>query len=110
MRTASRPPGARQSGSRPRAPAYVRTWLRFVTARYTKLLPPGMWLAIHRFSIVIFAFSWMHGLLAGTDSAALLAFYVLTGASVLAAGAYRYWVSRAARPSFATSLQEEPRS
>lgn len=106
-------PGLSSYRSAPVALGTLSLWALLVTgvtARYTKLLPPGMWLTIHRFSIVIFAFSWMHGLLAGTDSAALLAFYVLTGASVLAAGAYRYWVSRAARPSFATSLQEEPRS
>jgi predicted ferric reductase len=78
-----------------------------LTARYTKLLPAGAWLSIHRLSLVVFVLAWMHGLLAGTDSGALLAFYLLTGGVVLAAAAYRYWVSRAARPSFATSLHEE---
>ncbi len=80
-----------------------------ITARYTKLLPPGVWLSIHRLSLVVFALAWMHGLLAGTDSMAMLAFYVVTGGIVVAASAYRYWVSRAARPTFATSLQEVPR-
>jgi predicted ferric reductase len=79
-----------------------------LTARYTKLLPPGLWLSIHRLSLVVFVLAWMHGLLAGTDSIALLAFYLLTGGVVLGAGAYRYWVSRAARPTFASSLQEVP--
>ena len=106
-------PGLSSYRSAPVALGTLSLWalvVTGVTARYTKLLPPGVWLSIHRFSIVIFAFAWMHGLLAGTDSAALLAFYLLTGGSVLVAGAYRYWVSRAARPSFATSLQEETRS
>jgi DMSO/TMAO reductase YedYZ heme-binding membrane subunit len=71
-------------------------------------LPPGLWLSIHRLSLVVFVLAWMHGLLAGTDSIAMLAFYLLTGGVVLGAGAYRYWVSRAARPTFASSLQEVP--
>ena len=106
-------PGLSSYRSAPVALGTLSLWALLVTgvtARYTKLLPPGMWLSIHRFSLVIYAFAWMHGLLAGTDSTPLLAFYVLSGASVLAAGAYRYWVSRAARPTFATSLQEDPRS
>lgn len=77
-----------------------------LTARYTKLLPAGLWLSIHRLSLVVFVLAWMHGLLAGTDSIALLAFYMFTGGVVLSAGAYRYWVSRTARPTFAASLQE----
>lgn len=80
-----------------------------VTARYTRLLPTGAWLAIHRLSLVVFALAWMHGLLAGTDSLAALGFYVATGGAVLGAGAYRYWVSRAARPTFATSIEEVSR-
>jgi hypothetical protein len=33
-------------------------------------------------------------------------FYGLTGGTVVLAAAYRYWVSRQARPTFSTSLQE----
>jgi sulfoxide reductase heme-binding subunit YedZ len=75
-----------------------------ITGRWTRLLPPGLWLKIHRFALVAWVLSWMHGLLAGTDSAALLPMYLATGLLVLAAGAYRYWVARKARPTFATSL------
>jgi sulfoxide reductase heme-binding subunit YedZ len=75
-----------------------------ITGRWTKLLPQGLWLRIHRFSLVAWIMSWMHGILAGTDSAALLPIYLATGLLVLAAGAYRYWVTRKARPTFATSL------
>ena len=74
--------------------------LTAITARYTKLLPPGTWLTIHRISLVVFGLSWLHGILAGTDSDALRAMYVATGLAVVAAGAYRYWASRQGRPSF----------
>ena len=106
-------PGLSSYRTAPVALGTLSLWALLVTgttARYTKLLPPGAWLSIHRLGLVIFVFAWMHGLLAGTDSTPLRVFYLATGASVLAAGAYRYWVSRAARPSFATSLQEGPRS
>lgn len=75
-----------------------------VTARYTKLLPAGAWLRIHRFSIVVFGLTWLHGVQAGTDSDTLAPVYVATGGLVIAAAAYRYWVGKRQRPSFATSL------
>jgi sulfoxide reductase heme-binding subunit YedZ len=68
--------------------------LTAVTARWTKLLPPGVWLVLHRFAIVVFAMSWLHGLLAGTDSPSLEFVYVALGLAVLAATAHRYWVVR----------------
>lgn len=68
-----------------------------LTARYTKRLPPGAWLLIHRFSALVFALAWMHGLLAGTDSGTLEPLYLATGLGVLGALAYRWWVSRRAR-------------
>jgi hypothetical protein len=75
-----------------------------VTGRWTKLLPQGLWLRLHRFALVAWILSWMHGLLAGTDSAALVPLYMATGGLVIGAGAYRYWVVKKARPTFATSL------
>ncbi len=75
-----------------------------VTGRWTKLLPPGLWLRLHRFALVAWVLSWMHGLTAGTDSQALVPMYLATGIVVVAAAAYRYWVSRKARPTFSTSL------
>jgi len=48
----------------------------------------------------------MHGLLAGTDSMALIGLYALLGCAVGGAAVYRYWVVRQGRPSFATSLPE----
>ena len=105
-------PGLSEYRSTPVALGTLALWallLTGVTARYTRLLPAGAWLSIHRLSLVVFVLAWMHGLLAGSDSMALLAFYLVTGGVVLAAGAYRYWVSRAARPTFATSLEEVTR-
>jgi predicted ferric reductase len=102
-------PGLSEYRSAPVALGTLGLWALLATgatARYTRLLPPGAWLSIHRLGIGVFVLAWMHGLLAGSDSIPLLAFYVVTGGLVLAAGAYRYWVSRAARPTFATSLEE----
>jgi predicted ferric reductase len=102
-------PGLSSYRSAPVALGTLGLWALLVTgvtARYTKLLPPGAWLSIHRLGVVVFILAWMHGLLAGTDSLSLGAFYLVTGAAVLGAGAYRYWVSRAARPTFAVSLKE----
>ncbi len=75
-----------------------------VTARWTRLLPQGIWLKLHRFALVGWILSWVHGLLAGADSLVLAPMYVGTGVVVIAAGAYRYWVGRKARPTFASSL------
>jgi sulfoxide reductase heme-binding subunit YedZ len=80
-----------------------------LTARYTKLLPAGAWLTIHRVGIVVFVLGWMHGLLAGTDSMALTALYVALGCAVGGAATYRYWVTRQGRPTFSTSLPEGSR-
>jgi methionine sulfoxide reductase heme-binding subunit len=80
-----------------------------LTARYTKLLPAGAWLTIHRVGIVVFVLGWMHGLLAGTDSMALVALYTALGCAVGGAAAYRYWVNRQGRPTFSTSLPEGSR-
>ena len=68
-----------------------------VTARYTRLLPAGIWLRLHRLSLVVLVLSWMHGMLAGTDSGALQPLYVGSFGLVVAAAAHRYWVSRRAR-------------
>lgn len=64
------------------------------TARWTKLLPRGMWLKIHRLSAVAFALAWAHALLAGTDGAALLPLYLATGLPIVALVAHRWWVVR----------------
>jgi methionine sulfoxide reductase heme-binding subunit len=68
-----------------------------VTARYTRLLPRGMWLVVHRFAIAVLALAWAHGVLAGSDSGALEPLYVATGSVVLLAATYRYWIVRQRR-------------
>ena len=77
-----------------------------LSARYTRLLPAGFWLKLHRLSIAVFVLSWLHGMLAGTDGTALRLMYLATGLAVLLAAAYRYWVARKARPMFSTSLPD----
>jgi DMSO/TMAO reductase YedYZ heme-binding membrane subunit len=77
-----------------------------ITARYTKLLPAGFWLKIHRLSIGVFVLAWLHGILSGTDTPALRVLYIASGLTVLLAAAYRYWVARKARPTFSTSLPD----
>jgi hypothetical protein len=78
-----------------------------VTARWTRLLPAGAWLIFHRFALAILAFSWLHGILAGTDSVALEALYVGMAVAVTAAGSYRYWAARRARPTFSIARTED---
>jgi DMSO/TMAO reductase YedYZ heme-binding membrane subunit len=80
-----------------------------LSARYTKLLPKGLWLKLHRLSLGGLGLSWFHGVLAGTDSVALVGVYGASFTLVLAAAAYRYWVSRSGRPTFSTSLPEGSR-
>ncbi len=77
-----------------------------LTARYTKLLPAGWWLKIHRLSLVVFLLGWAHGMLAGTDSDAFRVVYASSGLVVVGAAAYRYWVGKKRRPTFSTSLPE----
>ncbi len=75
-----------------------------LSARYTKALPPGVWLKIHRLSIVVWGLAWGHGILAGTDTGGFGWLYVATGLVILGATAYRYWVGKQGRPTFSSSL------
>jgi sulfoxide reductase heme-binding subunit YedZ len=77
-----------------------------LTARYTKWLPAGWWLKLHRLSIVVWALTWAHGILSGADTGGIAVMYVSTGLLILGAAAYRYWVSKQHRPTFATSLPD----
>ena len=76
-----------------------------ITARFTKLLPKGLWLRLHRLSALVLALAWLHGVLAGTDTDALRPLYWAVALSVLAGVTYRYWVARHAtrRPRAATT-------
>jgi DMSO/TMAO reductase YedYZ heme-binding membrane subunit len=66
-----------------------------VTAKWTRLLPDGLWLKAHRFAAVTFLLTWIHSVLAGTDSGALTPLYLATGLPILAAIAHRWWTARA---------------
>jgi sulfoxide reductase heme-binding subunit YedZ len=81
-----------------------------VSARWTKLLPPGVWLRLHRLSIVVFLAAWTHGVLSGTDTPTLRLAYVAAGVLVALAAAYRYWVIRAARKAPAVTHMEVSRT
>jgi sulfoxide reductase heme-binding subunit YedZ len=71
--------------------------LAAVTARWTRLLPSGLWLRLHRVALLAWATAWIHGVLAGTDTLALTAWYVGTGLVLVAVVAWRYSVIRAQR-------------
>lgn len=64
------------------------------TARYTRLLPAGFWLKLHRFSVVALGLAWIHGVLSGTDTSTLQPLYGLIAGSVVVAAVYRYWIIR----------------
>jgi DMSO/TMAO reductase YedYZ heme-binding membrane subunit len=78
-----------------------------LTARITRLLPAGWWLKLHRFSLVVLALAWAHGLLAGSDTFDAVAIYAASLGAVLVGATYRYWIVRAARPRPPTSLARE---
>lgn len=78
-----------------------------LTARFTRLLPAGWWLRLHRLGLAVLGLAWIHGVLAGTDTPELGWLYGATFAVVALAATYRYWIVRSARPTFAASL--EPR-
>lgn len=65
-----------------------------LTARYTRFLPAGAWLRLHRLSIVVLVLGWTHGVLAGTDADALRPVYWGMALMVVSAAVYRYWVVR----------------
>ena len=64
------------------------------TAKWTRLLPSGWWLKVHRFAAVTFLLTWAHAVLAGTDGGALTPLYLVTGLAILAGVAHRWWTAR----------------
>ena len=80
-----------------------------VTARYTKRLPAGVWLKIHRLSLVVFVLAWVHGVLAGTDSRGSLPALPRDRRRGPRRGrAYRYWVIRSAPAASRPSIGGQP--
>jgi hypothetical protein len=64
------------------------------TAKWTRLLPSGWWLKVHRFAAVTFLLTWAHAVLAGTDGGALTPLYLVTGGAIVAGVAHRWWTAR----------------
>ncbi|NNN10199.1 MAG: hypothetical protein HKL85_13535 [Acidimicrobiaceae bacterium] len=64
--------------------------LLFATARSAGRVGARHWLAYHRLAAANFALVWFHGVLAGTDTAALRLLYVATGGFVLFLTLTRY--------------------
>lgn len=54
-------------------------------------LPGRLWVPLHRVAAVSFVLIWLHGVLAGSDTAALLWLYLGTGMLVVLAAASRYF-------------------
>jgi Ferric reductase like transmembrane component len=75
------------------------------TAKWTRLLPTGWWLKVHRFAIGTFLMAWLHAVLAGTDGAVLTPMYLATGLPILAATAHRWWTARG-RPQRAIATSD----
>ncbi len=73
--------------------ALYATILEAATARFTRLLPGGRWLTLHRLSAAVLALSWAHGVLSGADTGAIWWMYASTGALVVAIAAWRYWIA-----------------
>lgn len=65
-----------------------------MTAKWTRLLPSGWWLKVHRVAALTFLLVWVHAVLAGTDGGSLLPLYLATGLPILAGVAHRSWTER----------------
>lgn len=79
-----------------------------VTAKWTRLLPAGWWLRIHRLAAVAFLLAWLHAVLAGTDGGSLAPLYLATGLPILAAVVHRWWTAKAARLRLVAPLATAP--
>ena len=65
-----------------------------ITAKWTRLLPSGWWLKVHRLAALTFLMAWLHAVLSGTDGGALMPLYVITGLPILAGIVHRSWTAR----------------
>ena len=66
-----------------------------LTAGLAGHLPRRAWWPLHKVAAVSLVLIWLHGVLAGGDTPALLGIYVATGLLVLGLGASRYVAGRA---------------
>jgi predicted ferric reductase len=68
-----------------------------VSAALAGRVPLRLWFPLHRIAGVSFVLVLVHGLLAGSDSRALLSMYVLTGGLVTGLAGHRYFARARAR-------------
>jgi hypothetical protein len=93
-------PGLSSYRSAPVALGVLALYALLVTAlsaRFTRILPAGWWLKLHRLAGAVLALAWAHGVLAGTDTHALAPLYWAIALAVVGAAAHRYWIVRRAR-------------
>ena len=81
-----------------------------VTAKWTRLLPSGWWLKVHRVAALTFLMTWLHAVLSGTDGAALMPLYLVTGLPILAGIVHRSWTGRTRSPRTAPVAVPRPMS
>ena len=81
-----------------------------ITAKWTRLLPSGWWLKVHRVAALTFLMAWLHAVLSGTDGGALLPLYVVTGLPILAGVVHRTWTARTRPQRPATATGSRPLS
>jgi DMSO/TMAO reductase YedYZ heme-binding membrane subunit len=81
-----------------------------ITAKWTRLLPSGWWLKVHRVAALTFLMAWLHAVLSGTDGGALLPLYLVTGVPILAGVVHRSWTARARQQRAAAPAAPRPMS
>ncbi len=74
--------------------ALYATLITGATARWTRLLPSGIWLKLHRFAAVALAWAGSTARSPGTDTGALRLVYWGIAVVTIAAAVYRYWIVR----------------
>jgi DMSO/TMAO reductase YedYZ heme-binding membrane subunit len=84
-----------------------------LTARLGGRAVGRQWLTIHRLALPALALAWFHGVYAGTDTGHIRAFYLLTGALVVAVAATRAFGKeprprRPAQPAPAPTAAQSP--
>ncbi len=70
--------------------AFEAMLLVTATAALAGRLAGWRWLTVHRLALPLWAVAWLHGVLAGSDSAALRPLYAVTGLVIAALGTSRY--------------------
>jgi DMSO/TMAO reductase YedYZ heme-binding membrane subunit len=61
-----------------------------LTAAFSGRIARRVWWPVHKVAILSLVLVWLHGVLAGIDSPALLGMYVVTGVAVLVLAVSRY--------------------